>query len=38
MYLKSEYTGTSEVDRKAIFDLYSENEREEKVYCRVAKD
>jgi hypothetical protein len=29
-YLKSEHLGTSEVDRKAIFDLYCENEKGEK--------
>ncbi len=29
-YLKNEHLGSSEVDRKAVFDLYCENERGEK--------
>jgi predicted transposase/invertase (TIGR01784 family) len=36
-YLKSEHLGTSEVDRKAIFDLYCENERGEKFIVELQK-
>ena len=36
-YLKSEHLGTSEVDRKAIFDLYCENELGEKFIVELQK-
>ena len=36
-YLKGEHLGTSEVDRKAIFDLYCENERGEKFIVELQK-
>lgn len=36
-YLKSEHLGTTEVDRKAIFDLYCENERGEKFIVELQK-
>jgi predicted transposase/invertase (TIGR01784 family) len=36
-YLKSDQLGTSEVDRKAIFDLYCENEKGEKFIVELQK-
>ena len=36
-YLKSEQLGTTEADRKAIFDLYCENERGEKFIVELQK-
>ncbi|WP_114784891.1 Rpn family recombination-promoting nuclease/putative transposase [Botryobacter ruber] len=36
-YLKNEQLGTGEVDRKAIFDLYCENERGEKFIVELQK-
>ncbi|MCU0429864.1 MAG: Rpn family recombination-promoting nuclease/putative transposase [Cytophagaceae bacterium] len=36
-YLKSEHLGTTELDRKAIFDLYCENERGEKFIVELQK-
>jgi predicted transposase/invertase (TIGR01784 family) len=36
-YLKSEHLGTSDIDRKAIFDLYCENERGEKFIVELQK-
>ncbi len=36
-YLKNEHLGISEVDRKAIFDLYCENERGEKFIVELQK-
>jgi predicted transposase/invertase (TIGR01784 family) len=36
-YLKSEQLGTAEVDRKAIFDLYCENEKGEKFIVELQK-
>jgi predicted transposase/invertase (TIGR01784 family) len=36
-YLKSEHLGTTEVDRKAIFDLYCENEKGEKFIVELQK-
>jgi len=36
-YLKSEHLGTSEVDRKAIFDLYCENIKGEKFIVELQK-
>ncbi|MBU0763623.1 MAG: Rpn family recombination-promoting nuclease/putative transposase [Bacteroidetes bacterium] len=36
-YLKSEHLGTTEVDRKAIFDLYCENERGVKFIVELQK-
>jgi predicted transposase/invertase (TIGR01784 family) len=36
-YLKSEHLGTSEVDRKAIFDLYCENAKGEKFIVELQK-
>ena len=36
-YLKSEHLGTGEMDRKAIFDLYCENERGEKFIVELQK-
>lgn len=36
-YLKNEQLGTSELDRKAIFDLYCENERGEKFIVELQK-
>jgi predicted transposase/invertase (TIGR01784 family) len=36
-YLKSEQLGTGEVDRKAIFDLYCENEKGEKFIVELQK-
>jgi len=36
-YLKSEYLGTTEIDRKAIFDLYCENEKGEKFIVELQK-
>ncbi len=36
-YLKNEHLGSSEVDRKAIFDLYCENERGEKFIVELQK-
>lgn len=36
-YLKNEHLGTSEVDRKAIFDLYCENEKGEKFIVELQK-
>jgi predicted transposase/invertase (TIGR01784 family) len=36
-YLKSEHLGSTETDRKAIFDLYCENERGEKFIVELQK-
>ncbi len=36
-YLKTEHLGATEVDRKAIFDLYCENERGEKFIVELQK-
>lgn len=36
-YLKGEHLGASELDRKAIFDLYCENERGEKFIVELQK-
>lgn len=36
-YLKNEHIGTIEVDRKAIFDLYCENEKGEKFIVELQK-
>jgi len=36
-YLKNEYVGSSELDRKAIFDLYCENEKGEKFIVELQK-
>ena len=36
-YLKNEHLGTSDTDRKAIFDLYCENERGEKFIVELQK-
>lgn len=36
-YLKNEHIGTTEIDRKAIFDLYCENERGEKFIVELQK-
>ncbi|MBB3700380.1 Rpn family recombination-promoting nuclease/putative transposase [Flammeovirga yaeyamensis] len=36
-YLKNEHLGSGEVDRKAIFDLYCENERGEKFIVELQK-
>lgn len=36
-YLKSEHLGTGELDRKAIFDLYCENEKAEKFIVELQK-
>lgn len=36
-YLKSEHLGTTDLDRKAIFDLYCENERGEKFIVELQK-
>lgn len=36
-YLKNEHLGSAEVDRKAIFDLYCENERGEKFIVELQK-
>ncbi len=36
-YLKNEHLGSSEVDRKAIFDLYCENEKGEKFIVELQK-
>lgn len=36
-YLKNEHLGTSDVDRKAIFDLYCENEKGEKFIVELQK-
>ncbi len=36
-YLKSEHLGTTETDRKAIFDLYCENEKGEKFIVELQK-
>jgi hypothetical protein len=36
-YLKNEHVGTTEIDRKAIFDLYCENERGEKFIVELQK-
>ena len=36
-YLKTEHLGTTEVDRKAIFDLYCENEKGEKFIVELQK-
>jgi len=36
-YLKSEHLGTGELDRKAIFDLYCENEKGEKFIVELQK-
>ncbi|MEZ4688204.1 MAG: Rpn family recombination-promoting nuclease/putative transposase [Bacteroidia bacterium] len=36
-YLKNEHLGTSEIDRRAIFDLYCENERGEKFIVEIQK-
>ena len=36
-YLKSEHLGTTEVDRRAIFDLYCENEKGEKFIVELQK-
>ncbi|GAB3820761.1 Rpn family recombination-promoting nuclease/putative transposase [Pontibacter rugosus] len=36
-YLKNEQLGTGEVDRKAIFDIYCENERGEKFIVELQK-
>jgi predicted transposase/invertase (TIGR01784 family) len=37
-YLKTEHLGNSESDRKAIFDLYCENEKGEKFIVELAKN
>ena len=36
-YLKNEHLGTTELDRKAIFDLYCENEKGEKFIVELQK-
>ncbi len=36
-YLKNEHLGSSEIDRKAIFDLYCENEKGEKFIVELQK-
>ena len=36
-YLKNEHLGASEIDRKAIFDLYCENEKGEKFIVELQK-
>lgn len=36
-YLKSEHLGTTDIDRKAIFDLYCENEKGEKFIVELQK-
>jgi predicted transposase/invertase (TIGR01784 family) len=36
-YLKTEHLGATEIDRKAIFDLYCENERGEKFIVELQK-
>lgn len=36
-YLKSEHLGTAELDRKAIFDLYCENEKGEKFIVEMQR-
>jgi len=36
-YLKSEHLGTTEIDRKAIFDLYCENDKGEKFIVELQK-
>ena len=36
-YLKTEHLGTTEIDRKAIFDLYCENEKGEKFIVELQK-
>jgi predicted transposase/invertase (TIGR01784 family) len=36
-YLKTEYLGDTEIDRKAIFDLYCENEKGEKFIVELQK-
>jgi len=36
-YLKNEHLGTGELDRKAIFDLYCENEKGEKFIVELQK-
>lgn len=36
-YLKSEHLGVTDLDRKAIFDLYCENERGEKFIVELQK-
>ncbi|NME72894.1 Rpn family recombination-promoting nuclease/putative transposase [Flammeovirga aprica] len=36
-YLKNEHLGSGEIDRKAIFDLYCENERGEKFIVELQK-
>ncbi len=36
-YLKNEHLGTSDIDRKAIFDLYCENEKGEKFIVELQK-
>jgi predicted transposase/invertase (TIGR01784 family) len=36
-YLKTEHLGTTDVDRKAIFDLYCENEKGEKFIVELQK-
>lgn len=36
-YLKNEHLGSSEIDRKAIFDLYCENEKGEKFVVELQK-
>jgi predicted transposase/invertase (TIGR01784 family) len=36
-YLKNEQLGTAEIDRKAIFDLYCENEKGEKFIVELQK-
>ena len=36
-YMKTEHLGTSDIDRKAIFDLYCENEKGEKFIVELQK-
>lgn len=36
-YLKNEHVGTTDIDRKAIFDLYCENEKGEKFIVELQK-
>jgi predicted transposase/invertase (TIGR01784 family) len=36
-YLKTEHLGDSDIDRKAIFDLYCENEKGEKFIVELQK-
>jgi len=36
-YLKTEHIGHSEIDRKVVYDVYCQNEKRRKIYCRITE-